>query len=74
MSFGIEYLIETTQEDSVCHTFMAKASTLDAAQAEALTNAADAKIKGATGYQIRHLNAVDRVVSIENFSGSAVQR
>jgi hypothetical protein len=67
MSYRIEYLTETTEEDSVCHAFMSKASTLEDAATDALANSDDAKVKGARGFQIRHVNAVDEVVAITDF-------
>jgi hypothetical protein len=68
MSYRIEYLTETTDEDSICYAFLSRGSTLDAAEAEAFSQAREARAKGATGFQIRHLNAVDVVVSIADFS------
>lgn len=68
MSYRIEYLTETTDEDSICHAFLSKGSTLDDAQTEAFSQAKEARAKGATGFQIRHLNAVDVVVAIGEFS------
>lgn len=68
MSYRIEYLTETTDEDSICHAFLSKGSTLDDAEAEAYSLANEARAKGATGFQIRHLNAVDVVVAIADFS------
>jgi hypothetical protein len=68
MSFRIEYLTETTEEESVCHAFMSKASTLEGAETDAVENADAAKARGAHGFQIRHLNAVDEVVAIADFS------
>jgi hypothetical protein len=50
---------------------MSKASNFDAAQAAA--DAADARCNGAKGYHIRRLNALDRVVSIVRFNGSAIR-
>jgi len=68
MSFRIEYLTETTNEDSVCHAFMSKGATLQDAEEDAFDHAPEARAKGATGFQIRHLNAVDVVVAIANFN------
>jgi hypothetical protein len=67
MSYRIEYLMETTREDSVCHAIDSVGHTLEAAEAEAFANAGKAKRRGATGFQIRHINAVDEVVAIANF-------
>jgi hypothetical protein len=68
MSFRIEYLTETTEEESVCHAFMSTASTLQGAEDDAVDHADAAKAKGARGFQIRHLNAVDEVVTIADFN------
>jgi len=71
MSYRIEYLKETTETDSVCHTLLSRSETLDEAAEEAFAKAGVAKsLFGATGFQIRHLNAVDEVVAIANFDGS----
>lgn len=67
MSYRIEYLTETTEEDSVCHAIVSAGSTLAAVEAEAFAKAEQAKAKGATGFQIRHLNAVDKVVAVADF-------
>ena len=72
MSYRIEYLTETTEEGSVCHAFMSQSATLADAEAEAFDHADPAKAKGATGFQIRHLNAVDKVVAIANFSDATM--
>jgi hypothetical protein len=68
MNFRIEYLTETTREDSVCHSIIAHGHTLDTVEAEAFAHADAAKAHGATGFQVRHLNAADKVVAIKNFS------
>lgn len=68
MSYRIEYMTETTEEDTVCHTLLAQSSKLEAAAAEAFEKADVAKeLFGATGFQIRHMNAVDKIVVIANF-------
>lgn len=72
MHFRIEYLTETTREDSVCAAFMSDAKSIQAAELDAMAHADDAKAKGATGFQIRHLNAVDRVVAIADFADAQV--
>jgi hypothetical protein len=71
MSFQIEFLKETTEENSVCYTVKSKGGTLDAAEQDALAIAERARRLGATGFQIRHLNAVDRVVTIVDFHDRA---
>jgi hypothetical protein len=70
MSYRVEYLTETTDEDSVCAAFQSSSKTLADAQQDAFDQSAAAKAKGATGFQIRHLNAVDKVVSITNFDNA----
>ena len=70
MSYRIEYLTETTEEASVVDAFMSKGSTIEDAAADALARSGEAKEKGATGFQIRHLNAVDVVVAIADFPDS----
>ncbi|ANP45846.1 hypothetical protein [Candidatus Viadribacter manganicus] len=70
MSFRIEYLKETTCEDSVCHALVSHGKTLEAAEEEAFAGADLAKQRGATGFQIRHLNAVDKIVVIADFNVS----
>ena len=72
MSYRIEYLTETTDEDSVVHAFQSEGDTLDAAAADAVAHAEEAIAKGAHGFQIRHLNAVDRVVAIADFANADV--
>jgi hypothetical protein len=68
MSYRIEYLTEITEEDSVCHAIVSAASTLEGVRAEALAHADAARAKGAHGFQIRHLNAIDQVVTIADFN------
>jgi hypothetical protein len=67
MSYRIEYLTETTEEDSVCLAFISTSATLEGAEAEAFQGAPAAKERGAKGFQVRHLNAVDVVVAIAEF-------
>ena len=67
MSYHIEYLTEITDEDSVVHAFVSASDTLDDAEADAEAHAEEAKAKGAQGFQIRHVNAVDQVVAIAEF-------
>jgi hypothetical protein len=68
MSYRIEYLTETTEDESVCHTLLSQSEDVEGAAAEAFAKAGLAKdLFGATGFQIRHLNAVDEVVAIANF-------
>lgn len=67
MHYRIEYLTETTDADSICASFDANAKDLGAAEGEALENSGYAKTAGATGFQVRHVNAVDEIISIVNF-------
>ncbi len=68
MSYRIEYLTETTDEGTVCHSMQSSGGDLDAVEREAFANADMAKDRyGATGFQIRHMNAVDKVVAIAEF-------
>lgn len=61
-------MTETTEENTVCHTLLTQSVTLQDAAAEAFDKADVAKeLFGATGFQIRHLNAVDKIVAIANF-------
>jgi hypothetical protein len=68
MSFRIEFLSETTDENSICLTMRAQGKTLEEVEREAFAQAESAKRQGATGFQIRHLNAVDVVVAIADFN------
>ena len=68
MSYRIEYLTETTEENTVCHSVLSHGTDLESAEREAFAHAEVARQKfGATGFQIRHLNAVDEVVTIAEF-------
>jgi hypothetical protein len=68
VSYRIEYMTETTEENTVCHTLLTQSANLQGAAAEAFDKADVAKeLFGATGFQIRHLNAVDKIVAIANF-------
>lgn len=67
MSYRIEYLLETTDEGTVCHAVASNAADLDGAEREAFAHAEQARRLGDTGFQIRHVNAVDEVVSIGQF-------
>lgn len=72
MSYRIEFLKETTDADSVCHAHIAHGSDLESVEREAFAEEDFAKTKGATGFQIRHLNAVDEVIAIANFADAAL--
>lgn len=73
MSYRIEFLKEPTEEDSVCHAFMSREDDLLAVEREAFSYAEQAKEQyGAAGFQIRHLNAVDKVVAIASFDDEII--
>jgi hypothetical protein len=44
-----------------------KGKTVEAVEKEAFANANSAMERGATGFQIQHLNGVDQVVAIAHF-------
>jgi hypothetical protein len=67
MGYRIEYLTETTDTESVCGAIESQGGDLQSAQSEGLAHAEQARQRGATGFQIRHVNAVDIVVAIVNF-------
>jgi hypothetical protein len=71
MSYRIEYLTETTREDSVCHAIDVASGTLDSVEAQAMAHSEAARQHGATGFQIRHVNAVDKVIAIVDFAEMA---
>lgn len=70
MRFRIEYLTETTEQNSVCHTRSLQEAnlTLVAFQAHAWSTKARAKY-GAGGFQIRDLADNGRIVALETFEG-----
>lgn len=68
MSYRIEYLTETTEPATVCHTLLAHGDDLDDVEEEAFARSEVPRVLcGATGFQIRHMNAVDEVVAIVEF-------
>jgi hypothetical protein len=67
MNFLIEYLRETTQEQSVCSTRKVEVATLQHARGEAWQDLLGARRIGATGFQIRDARSV--IVAIEEFDG-----
>lgn len=70
MRFRIEYLTETTEQNSVCHSrsLHAQNLTLVAFQAHAWSSKARTKY-GAGGFQIRDLADNGRIVALETFEG-----
>ena len=66
--FKIQFLTETTRENSVCHTKFSDADDLALARRHATDFAPRAKAEfHATGYQIRDLQESGRIVALENF-------
>ena len=66
MRFLIEYLSETTEEQSVCSERRVDATTLGRARREAWRDVFAARRAGATGFQIR--DPRDVIVAIEEFT------
>jgi hypothetical protein len=70
MRFRIEYLTETTEQNSVCHSRSLQAQNLSLVAFQAHAWSAKARTKfGAGGFQIRDLADNGRVVAIETFDG-----
>lgn len=67
MRYRVEFLIETTEEDSVCHTLDAEGH-LDGVELLAFARSVEMKTKhGAEGFQIRDLSNNDCIVALETF-------
>lgn len=67
MRYRVEFLVETTEEESVCHSLDAEGH-LDGVELLAFARSGEVKIKyGAAGFQIRDLNDNDRIVALETF-------
>ena len=74
MRYRIEYLIEASEQNSVCHTRSLKHSNLIVAQFQAHAWSARPRTEhGAGGFQIRDLADNGRIVALETFQGP-VQR
>jgi hypothetical protein len=74
MRYRIEYLTETTEQNSVCHSRSLASSNLTIAQFQAHAWSAKPRTKyGAGGFQIRDLADSGRVVAIETFDGPVEQ-
>jgi hypothetical protein len=70
MRFRIEYLTETTEQNSVCHSRSLQEQNLILVQLQAHAWSASPRAKlGADGFQIRDLADNDRIVAIESFEG-----
>ena len=68
MRYRVEFLVETTEEDSVCHSIVADGH-LDGVELLAFARSGEVKLKyGAEGFQIRDLNDNDRIVALETFA------
>jgi hypothetical protein len=68
MRYQIEYLIESTDEHSVCHSAVAEGGDLTAAEAEARRGQMLVQFTfGAEGFQIRDLRDNGRIVALEPF-------
>jgi hypothetical protein len=71
MRYRIEYLIESTEEQSVCET-AAVDGDLETVERLAKAGAAMARIAyGAGGFQIRDLEREGRVITIETFDDAS---
>lgn len=70
MRYRIEYLTETTEQNSVCHTRSISSENLTIAQFQAHAwSATPRTLYGAGGFQIRDLSDSGRIVAIETFNG-----
>lgn len=70
MRFRIEYLTETTEQNSICHTRSLQAQNLTLVQFQAHAWSGNARLKyGAGGFQIRDLADNGRIVALETFEG-----
>ncbi|MGE0597774.1 MAG: hypothetical protein AB7P07_15565 [Hyphomonadaceae bacterium] len=67
MRYRIEYLSESTEEDSVCHSTLARAEHVEGAAAQAWAGERRARRFGAAGFQIRDLFHQGRIVALETF-------
>lgn len=67
MRYLVEFLIETTEEDSVCHTLEAEGH-LDGVELLAFARSREMRrAHGAEGFQIRDLHNDARIVALETF-------
>lgn len=68
MRYTIEYLEESTDEDSVCHSLMASKGDLDCARLEGWRGLASATRRfHANGFQVREIGGMRVIVAIETF-------
>lgn len=67
MRYRVEYLTETTEEESVCHV-VHSARALDVVEAMARVDVETLTLRyGATGFQIRDLANDGTIVALETF-------
>jgi hypothetical protein len=70
MRFRIEYLTETTEQNSVCHTRSLREGNLLLVSIQAHAWSARPRERyGAGGFQIRDLADNGRIVALETFTG-----
>jgi hypothetical protein len=70
MRFRIEYLTETTEQNSVCHSRSVQSANLILAQFQAHAwSTKPRREHGAGGFQIRDLTDNGRIVALETFDG-----
>jgi hypothetical protein len=70
MRFRIEYLTETTEQGSVCHTRSIATANLTLVQFQAHAWSTKPRVQyGAGGFQIRDLADNGRIVALETFEG-----
>lgn len=67
MRYRVEFLVETTDEESVCQSIEAEGH-LDGVELLAFARSREMKTKhGAAGFQIRDLNDGELIVALETF-------
>lgn len=68
MRYRIEFLLESTDENSVCHVKAGASDRLENVGKEAFDYATTARrLFGATGFQIREQTNAGRIVALETF-------
>lgn len=65
--FRVEYLIETTEEDTVCSSLVADCDLVSAEWLARARGAAARREFNADGFQIRDLTDDGRIVALETF-------
>lgn len=65
--FRVEYLIETTQEETVCLSLVADCDLISAEWLARARGAAARREFNAEGFQIRDLSDAGRIVALETF-------